>query len=238
MDRRSFIESCTAGRGLHRPPRRPCRPSGADAKPRRYERVVLVDDHGSALKASNLKPLTNYVFHYPYEATPVFLLDLGKPALPQALSTRTQDSYAWPGGVGLQAQRRRLFGDLPAPARVPDAGRSFISFRRDARAAGRAGRVDPLLRRPQPVRPARGSQVMSGPAQQPLLAVLLEHDAKTDTLAAWGTLGGELFDDFFRKYEMKLSLEIGPTAKRMVTGQGNGQGAGEVLQELHPVLSG
>lgn len=55
-----------------------------------------------------------------------------------------------------------------------------------------------------------------GPAEQPLCAVLLEHDAKADTLTATGTLGGELFDDFFRKYDMKLSLEVGPKARQTV----------------------
>ena len=37
--------------------------------------------------------------------------------------------------------------------------------------------------------------------------------------SATGTLGGELFDDFFKKYEMKLSLEAGPRAKQAVVGR-------------------
>ena len=41
---------------------------------------------------------------------------------------------------------------------------------------------------------------------------------KADTLTAYATLGGELFDDFFRKYEMKLSLEVGPKARNQVAG--------------------
>ena len=61
--------------------------------------------------------------------------------------------------------------------------------------------------------------VLTGPAEQPLCAVLIEHDAKSDTLTATGTLGGELFDDFFKKYEMKLSLEVGPNAKQAVARQ-------------------
>jgi len=61
--------------------------------------------------------------------------------------------------------------------------------------------------------------VLSGPAPQPLCAVLLAHDPKADTLTAYATLGGELFDEFFRKYEMKLSLEVGPKAKTAVAGQ-------------------
>ena len=67
--------------------------------------------------------------------------------------------------------------------------------------------------------PARGAQVLSGPAPQPLCAVLMEHDPKADTLTAYATLGGELFDDFFRKYEMKLSLEVGAKAKNSVAGR-------------------
>ena len=44
---------------------------------------------------------------------------------------------------------------------------------------------------------------------QPLAAVLLEYDPAQDTLFAVGMTGGELFDAFFRKYEMKLSLDYG-----------------------------
>jgi hypothetical protein len=58
--------------------------------------------------------------------------------------------------------------------------------------------------------------VLGGPAEQPLCAVLIEHDPKADTLTATGTLGGELFDDFFKKYDMKLSLEVGPNARQVV----------------------
>ncbi|WP_253261798.1 hypothetical protein [Ramlibacter montanisoli] len=49
--------------------------------------------------------------------------------------------------------------------------------------------------------------------------MLLSHDAKADTLTAYATLGGEMFDEFFRKYEMKLSLDVGPKAKNAVAGQ-------------------
>jgi hypothetical protein len=37
--------------------------------------------------------------------------------------------------------------------------------------------------------------------------VLLEHDPKTDGLVAVGTLGGEVYDAFFAKFEMKLMLD-------------------------------
>ena len=57
--------------------------------------------------------------------------------------------------------------------------------------------------------PAEGARVLAGPAPQPLAAILLEHDANTDELTAVGTLGGEMFNQFFAKYEIKLSLAGG-----------------------------
>ena len=53
-------------------------------------------------------------------------------------------------------------------------------------------------------------------SSQPLCAVLLSHDPASDSLTAYGTLGGELFDEFFRKYQMKLSLEVGSRANDAV----------------------
>ena len=40
-------------------------------------------------------------------------------------------------------------------------------------------------------------------------AILLEYDQASDSLFAVGTLGGEMFDAFFKKYEFKLSYEYG-----------------------------
>ncbi|MEQ1661014.1 MAG: (2Fe-2S)-binding protein, partial [Hylemonella sp.] len=101
MDRRQFVETCsTSVACLTAAVALPA--FGADAKPKAYARVLLTDEFGDPFKASQLKPQTNYVFHYPFEATPVFLLNLGKPAQPQPLSTKTKESYVWPGGVGPQ----------------------------------------------------------------------------------------------------------------------------------------
>ena len=62
--------------------------------------------------------------------------------------------------------------------------------------------------------PAQGAKVLAGPAPQPLAAILLEYDAATDELFAVGTLGGEVFNQFFRKYDMKLNLDMGGRAKQ------------------------
>lgn len=218
MDRRSFIESCTAGAAcISAATALPA--LGADARPRAYPRALLVDEQGQPLKAARLKVHTNYVFHYPFEATPVFLLDLGKPAAPQSLTTRNREAYAWPGGVGPR-QSLVAFSAICAHQLVyPTRDVSFISFRKTRAQRGVQDQLIHCCADHSQYDPARGAQVLSGPAPQPLCAVLLAHDAKADTLTAYATLGGELFDEFFRKYEMKLSLDVGPKAKQAVQGQ-------------------
>ena len=215
MDRRGFIETCTAGAA--------CASAGAawpvfaaDARPKAYSRVLLVNELGDPLRASRLQALVNYVFHYPYEATPVFLLNLGKPAAPQILSLRSNETYGWPGGVG-PGRSVVAYSAICAHKLVyPTRDVSFISFRKTRSRKGVQDHLIHCCAEHSQYDPAKGAEVLSGPAPQPLCAVLLEHDAKTDSLTAWGTLGGELFDDFFRKYEAKLSLDVGPRAHDQV----------------------
>ncbi|MEY4729620.1 MAG: hypothetical protein RL020_778, partial [Pseudomonadota bacterium] len=64
--------------------------------------------------------------------------------------------------------------------------------------------------------PAAGAKVINGPAPQPLAAILLEYDAATDGLIAVGTFGGEMFNEFFRKFEFKLNMEHGGKAQKTV----------------------
>jgi Rieske Fe-S protein len=218
MDRRSFLESCTAVAGLGTAAAN--FPAwAADAKPKAYARALLVDERGDPLKAAALQPQANYVFHYPFEATPVFLLDLGKAVAPHALTTQDRHSYRWPGGVGA---RRSIvaFSAICAHQLVyPTPQVSFISFRRKRAQRGVQDGLIHCCAEHSQYDPARGAEVLSGPAKQPLCAVLLEHDPRADTLTAHATLGGELFDDFFRKYQMKLSLDVGPKAMNAVAGQ-------------------
>jgi arsenite oxidase small subunit len=218
MDRRSFIESCTATAAcISATAQFPA--LAADAKPRAYTPALLVDEHGDPLKASSLRTLVNYVFHYPFEATPVFLLDLGKPAPPRSLSTKTRDAYAWPGGVGIKRSVVAYSAICAHKLVYPTRDVSFISFRKTRAQRGVQDQLIHCCADHSQYDPARGAEVLSGPASQPLCAVLLAYDRNADTLTAYATLGGELFDDFFKKYEMKLSLEVGPGAKNPVAGQ-------------------
>ena len=57
--------------------------------------------------------------------------------------------------------------------------------------------------------PAEGARVVAGPAPQPLATILLEYEPPSDGLTAVGTFGGEMFEEFFRRYAFKLALEHG-----------------------------
>lgn len=221
MDRRQFVESCSAGVACLTAASAAMSLSafGADARPRPYARALLTNEYGDPLKASQLRAQTNYVFHYPFEATPVFLLRLRQPVPPQALSTKSQDSYVWPGGVGPEHSIVAFSAICAHQLVYPTQQVSFISFRKTRAQKGVADNLIHCCAEQSQYDPAQGARVMHGPAEQPLCAVLLEHDAEADTLTAYATLGGELFDEFFRKYEFKLSLDVGPKARNTVAGK-------------------
>ena len=218
MDRRSFLESCSGAAA--------CISGGftfsawsANAKQKDYAPALLVNERGDPLRASDLKAQANYVFHYPFEATPVFLLDLGRPLAPYALSTADREGYTWPGGVGRNRSVVAFSAICAHQLVYPTRDVSFISFRKTRAQRGVQDGLIHCCAEHSQYDPARGAEVLSGPAKQPLCAVLLTHDARADTLTAHGTLGAELFDEFFRKYEMKLSFEMGAKAKNSVAGQ-------------------
>ena len=95
---------------------------------------------------------------------------------------------------------------------------SFIGYRDEPSPAAGRGRVIACCSDRSVYDPAAGAKVVSGPAPQPLCTILLEHDPKTDELVAVGTFGGEMFAEFFRKYEFRLQLEQGPRARNAVEG--------------------
>ena len=95
---------------------------------------------------------------------------------------------------------------------------SFISFRDEKSARNRFGSVIHCCSEHSQYDPAQGGKVLAGPAPQPLAAILLEHDSATDELHAVGTLGGEMFNEFFAKYEFRLAMEHAGAPRRAAEG--------------------
>ena len=220
MERRDFIRVCAASAlGLNAQQAVPA----ADARPRQYTRTQLVDGSGRPLRASALAVGENYVFHYPFEGTPCFLLNLGKPTV-QNVDLKTGDgaAYQWPGGIGAHRAIVAYSAICSHQLTYPTRQISFISYRDQSTASKISKpRMIHCCSEHSEYDPAAGARVMGGPAPQPLCAILLEHDRTGDTLFATGTLGGEMFNTFFAKYDMRLALEHGSSNRAQQRVSGN-----------------
>src|SRR5688500_14271694 len=215
MERRDFIRACGAAAlaapgVLH----------GKDLQPRFYSRARLVDEAKQPLRVARLAVGVNFIFHYPFEGTPCLLINLGQPT-GQNVALRTEDgsTYQWPGGAGPQRSIVGYSAICSHRLTYPTRQISFISYRDRATASpvSRPNTIHCCSEHSQ-YDPASGARVLNGPAPQPLSAVLLEYEARTDGLYAIGTLGGELFNAFFAKYEMRLELDYGTGRARQRVG--------------------
>ena len=214
MERRNFLKFCAASAAAVR-----TTTLAADARPRLYSRAQLVDAKGGPLRARSVPVERNLIFHYPYAATPCFLLNLGRPAKASAqLKTLDEQPYEWKGGVGAERSIVAYSAICAHKLTYPTRDISFISYRAEKSARNRFGAVIHCCSEHSQYDPAEGARVVAGPAPQPLAAVLLEHDAASDELYAVGTLGGELFNEFFEKYAFRLDLEHGAAARAAVGG--------------------
>jgi arsenite oxidase small subunit len=212
MRRRNFILACGASALAASLPATP-----ADASPRFYARARLVDPAGGPLNARALPANRNFIFHYPFAGTPCFLLNLGKPTKPSAqLKTANEQTYEWPGGVGANHGVVAYSAICAHRLTYPTREISFISYRGEKSAGSRFAQVIHCCSEHSQYDPAEGAKVLAGPAPQPLAAILLEYDQKDDGLYAVGTLGGELFNEFFSKYEFRLALDHGGHAHTVV----------------------
>jgi len=209
MQRRIFLQTCAAAAFAAAPEFAPA----ADASPRYYTRARLVGPGGSPVRAAALPAHANLVFHYPFAATPCFLLNLGR-RLEAGAALRTVDArtYHWQGGVGPGRSIVAYSAICAHKMSHPTRQISFISYRAEGSRIGKRARVIHCCSEHSEFDPAQGAAVVDGPARQPLAAILLDYDERSDELFAVGTLGGEMFDEFFSKFESRLSLDFGGKA--------------------------
>ena len=214
MERRDFIKLCAGSAAACSLP-----VVAADARAHLYARSLLVAADGKPLRVRAIPARQNLIFHYPYASTPCFLLNLGKPAQPAAsLKTADNRSYQWSGGIGPGRSVVAYSAICAHKLTYPTREISFISFRADKSPGNRIANVIHCCSEHSQYDPAQGARVVAGPAPQPLAAILLEWDAAKDELYAVGTLGGEMFNEFFVKYEFKLAMEMGGAARQAVDG--------------------
>ena len=215
MKRREFVRVCAASAaaaGLADPA------CAAGPNVRTYGRAKLVDDKGQPIRVDALKVGTNYVFDYPFASTPCFLLRLERPAA-AAIDLRTESgqSYRWEGGIGSRRDVVAYSAICAHKMTYPTRQVSFIGYRNEPSPVAPQGKVITCCSDRRVYDPAAGAKVVSGPAPQPLATIMLEQDKAGDVWAV-GTFGGEMFAEFFRRFEFRLQLEVGPRARAQVEG--------------------
>ncbi len=215
MDRRGFVKLCAStAAGVGSSPALLAAASEAPFKP--YERVKLTDSKGLALNPDTLVKGENYIFNYPYISTPCFLLNLGREVLEsQQLHTESGQDYRWPGGVGKQSSIVSFSAICAHKMSHPAKAVSFINYRPET--VSFRNHKKQLVKRDGVIfccseksvyDPARGAQVIGGPAKQPLCTILIEYDAEENALYALGSYGGEMFAKFFEKFTPRLQVEF------------------------------
>lgn len=187
---------------------------------RRYGRVAMIDPQSGAKKAvRSLEVGETYLFHYPYVSTPCFLINLGRSVKPvDNLQTREGHRYRWQGGSGPGNSVVAFSAICAHKMTHPAPSVSFINYRheevrfRNSEDAieERAG-VIYCCSEQSVYDPATGGKVLGGPAPQPLAAIELEYNDIDDSLYATATIGGEMFDRYFRSFHDRLVLQLGST---------------------------
>ena len=164
MQRREFLESCAIVGGAAALPVFP--DAWAQYTPRRHARVRLVDVHGRPLVAADLAVETNYIFHYPFAATPCLLLKLPQSVRTTASLARQDGSvYAWRGGVGRDSNIVAFSAICAHKLAYPTREVSFIRYQRE-RSPTSGAQVIHCCADHSVYDPAAGARVVSGPAPQ------------------------------------------------------------------------
>jgi arsenite oxidase small subunit len=179
--------------------------------------ATLLHASGRSLRLDDLVVGDSYVFHYPYVSTPCFLIDLGKPALPQdSLEMDDGRRYRWRGGVGPRRSVVAFSAICAHRMTYPTPTVSFIHYRHEPMAftdndlrATQREQVIYCCSEGSVYDPAEGCRVLGGPAPQPLAAVDLEYDEQSGELHALGTYGGDMFERFFETFGFQLALQQG-----------------------------
>jgi Rieske Fe-S protein len=186
----------------------------------RYGRVALIDPvTREPVNAASLDVGETYLFQYPYISTPCFLIDLGKAVTAKSnLKTRDGNHYRWQGGSGPKHSVVAFSAICAHKMSHPAPSVSFINYRHGETKFRNSD--DEIEQRPGVIYccsersvydPANGGRVLGGPAPQPLASIELEYDDRDDLFYATATIGGEMFDRYFKNFHDRLVLQHGRT---------------------------
>jgi len=180
-----------------------------------YEKVQIVDGEGNPIKAGDLKKEVNYVFNYPYVATPCLLLNLpGKTEENVELSSETGEKYIWKSGVGKERSIVSYSAICSHQLAHPNPNDSFfqyVSTDKKTMAYDKGG-IIVCSSHLSAFDVKAGARVLAGAAGEPLASIVLEHK-EDDTLWAIGVLGPDKFHEYFKSFRPELKQFYGGRRK-------------------------
>lgn len=226
MKRREFVKICaSAVAGVSASPELLAK---GDREMHSYNRVALIDRLSkNPIAVSSLEIGETYLFHYPFVSTPCFLIDLGYPINSKVnLETHDGNRYQWPGGVGPNRSLVAFSAICAHQMSHPAPSVSFINYRHgnasfrnhDEEVVEEKG-VIYCCSEKSVYDPSRGGRVLGGPAPQPLAAIALDYSDAEDALYATATIGGEMFNRYFKSFGDRLMLDHGTTDIRRAVAQ-------------------
>lgn len=216
MKRRGFVKLCTSS--VAAMAASPKLFASGQTTYHKYNQVQLVhEDTGEPIRARDIAPGVPYLFHYPYVSTPCFLVDLTEPVKRDiTLQTGDGQSYRWPGGCGPKTSIVSFAAICSHQMTHPAKSVSFINyreepveFRNSEKQVEQRSKVIYCCSEKSVFDPTNGCQVLGGPAPQPLTTIDVEYDRANDSFFAKGTLGGEMYAQYFDKFRDRLVLEHG-----------------------------
>jgi len=181
-----------------------------------YEKVQLTDKDGNPLKASSLEAEENYVFNYPFVGTPAMLLNLPDTCKkPVSLKTADGEEYVWNEGSGKNKTIVAYAAICTHSLTHPNKSESFFSYLKKGgktMACQQSG-VIVCSSHLSAFEPKCGAKQIAGPADQPLAAIVLEHNQEDDTLYAVGVLGSDKYHEYFKAFRTEMKKEWGGRRK-------------------------
>lgn len=213
LSRRKFVKVCAAyvaALASWRP-----LTSSATTERSSYNRVRLMR-RGRPIRPEDFEPGQVYIFNYPYVTTPCMIFNLGEHlSQQQQLITEEGDRYTWPGGSGPDHAVVAYSAICAHKMTYPAKSASFLNYRHSKvvyfdseRNRQTREKIIYCCSERSVYDPARGAQVIGGPAPQPLATILLDYDSQDDSFYATGTIGGEMFRKFLSEFEFRLQLDF------------------------------
>ena len=195
--------------------------SHAKIEPKYYSRARLMRN-GKPLTSSDFVPGQAYIFNYPYIVTPCMIFNIGNPVNGNiTLKMSNQNEYVWAGGAGPTKSVVSYSAICAHRMTYPAKGVSFINYRHskvvffdEHRQRQERDKIIYCCSERSVYDPAKGAQVIGGPAPQPLATILVEYDEAEDGYYVVGTAGGDLFDNFLNTFEFRLQLDLNVTDVR------------------------